>query len=68
MFFSIMVYRRILNMVLCFIQKDPLFIHSEYRILHLLAQISPLIPFLFAGTSLSFMSVILFQFHGEVYV
>ena len=65
-FFSIMVYHRILNTVLYAISRTLLFIHSIYNSLHLLTPNSYSIPppthTPLATTSLFSMSVILFLF------
>ena len=43
-FFSVMVYYKILNIVPCAIQQIMLFIHSVYNILHLQTSKSHFIP------------------------
>ena len=72
-FFSIMVYHRILNIVPCAIQQDLVGYPTNkalYNSLHLLTPASQSFlcnPFL-ATTSLFSMSVSLFLFHREVHL
>ena len=70
-FLSVMAYHRILNIVLCAIQQDLLFIHSVYSSLHLLTPASHSIPSLILSfletRSLFSVSVNLFLFHRQVH-
>ena len=67
LFFSIMVYHRILNIVLLLYSRTLLFNHSVYKRLHLLTPTPtpslPQIPSPLALTSLFFMSLVLLLFH-----
>ena len=70
MFFCVMVYHRVLNIIACVTQQILLFIHPTYNSLHLLIPNSQSFPppptFPLTVTSLFSMSVSLFLFHRQV--
>ena len=68
-FFSIMVYHKMLNMVPCAVGQDMLFIHSGHNSLHLLVPNSqPNLPFCWQSLSLFSRSVSLFLFCRQVHL
>ena len=68
-FFSIMVYHKMLNMVPCAVGQDMLFSHSGHNSLHLLVPNSqPNLPFCWQSLSLFSRSVSLFLFCRQVHL